>query len=136
MVHIELPGQFQFLYQDMDGSLQFVTENWTGTLTMPAAENSVIQPSVQGIETSGSDARVKVNLQTWADQEIPMISGLTVGEARQPDPERPSLILRRMDTDSLWELAKATGSTMEAIRKANQLSQEPQQGQMLLIPVS
>lgn len=136
MVTLELPGQFQFLYQDMDGNLQTATENWTGTLTLPAAENTVLQPSVQGIETSGPNARVKLNLQTWADQEIPMISGLTVGETRQPDPDRPSLILRRMDTDSLWELAKATGSTMAAIRKANALTQDPEQGQMLLIPVS
>jgi LysM repeat protein len=41
-----------------------------------------------------------------------------------------------MDTDSLWELAKETGSTMDAIRKANGLTQEPRQGQMLLIPVT
>jgi LysM repeat protein len=40
-----------------------------------------------------------------------------------------------MDSDSLWNLAKASGSTMAAIRKANQLTQDPQPGQMLLIPV-
>lgn len=134
-VNLEVPGIFQILYQDMEGNLQSAVENWTGTMTVPAAENCQIHAAVQAGEYSGATARVKVNLQTWTDQEIPMISALTVGEARQPDPDRPSLILRRMDSDSLWELAKATGSTMDAIRKANQLTQDPMQGQMLLIPV-
>lgn len=136
IVNLEIPGIFQILYQDIDGNMQFATESWTGTMSFPAAENCQIHAAVHAEEYSESNARVKVNLQTWTDQEIPMISALTVGEARQPDPDRPSLILRRMDSDSLWDLAKTTGSTMEAIRKANQLTQDPMQGQMLLIPVS
>jgi hypothetical protein len=37
---------------------------------------------------------------------------------------------------SLWTLAKENGSTMEAIRKANNLSGELTDERMLLIPVS
>ena len=37
--------------------------------------------------------------------------------------------------ESLWELAKTTGSTMDAIRRANNLENEPSPGQMLLIPI-
>lgn len=136
MVNLEVPAQFRFLYQDTDGNLQSVTENWSTTLTVPAAENTRLQPNVAAVQLSDGSARIKLNLQTWADQQIPMISALTVGGSKPLDEGRPSLILRPMDADSLWELAKASGSTMDAIRKANQLTQEPRQGQMLLIPVT
>lgn len=136
MVSLEIPAQFRFLYQDPEGNLQSATENWSTTLTVPAAENTQLQPTITSIEPSSNSARMKLNLQTWADQQIPMISGLTVGGSKPLEEARPSLILRPMDTDSLWELAKETGSTMDAIRKANGLTQEPRQGQMLLIPVT
>lgn len=136
MVNLEIPAQFRFLYQDPEGNLQSATENWSTTLTVPAAENTQLQPTITSIEPSSNSARMKLNLQTWADQQIPMISGLTVGGSKPLEEARPSLILRPMDTDSLWELAKETGSTMDAIRKANGLTQEPRQGQMLLIPVT
>jgi hypothetical protein len=136
MVNLEIPAPFRFLYQDPEGNLQSATENWSTTLTVPAAENTQLQPTITSIEPSSNSARMKLNLQTWADQQIPMISGLTVGGSKPLEEARPSLILRPMDTDSLWELAKETGSTMDAIRKANGLTQEPRQGQMLLIPVT
>ena len=59
-----------------------------------------------------------------------------LGEEREPDGNRPSLILRRAGNQRLWDIAKESGSTMDAIRKANHLQEEPAPGQMLLIPVS
>ena len=64
-----------------------------------------------------------------------MICDIMAGDPVPAQEGRPSLLLRPMDTDSLWELAKTTGSTMDAIRKANQLVDDPQQGQLLLIPI-
>jgi hypothetical protein len=43
--------------------------------------------------------------------------------------------LRRAGDGSLWELAKASGSTVAAIRSANDLENEPLDDRMLLIPV-
>jgi hypothetical protein len=54
----------------------------------------------------------------------------------QPDPHRPSLILRRANGEDLWTIAKNCGSTVEAIEKANGLQQAPMPDQMLLIPIS
>lgn len=135
LIHLELPAQFCCLYRDTEGNLQSACESWTGTLTFPAAENAQIKTCVESIELSDSGARLRLKVQTWADQSLPMVSALTVGEMLPRDAQRPSLLLRRMDADSLWELAKTSGSTVNAIRKANQLTQEPIQGQMLLIPV-
>jgi hypothetical protein len=41
-----------------------------------------------------------------------------------------------VDREPIWDIAKASGSTVDAIRQANNLEEEPQQGQILLIPIS
>lgn len=138
-VNLEFPAFFQMIYEDEERNLQSASEPWSGTMTLPAGADSRITAWVQGWHTMDSaapGARMKLWLQTTANQQIPMLTGLTVGERKQREQGRPSLILRRMDAESLWDLAKASGSTVEAIRKANGLQEEPAQGQMLLIPVS
>lgn len=77
----------------------------------------------------------RFRLTCFAEDGIPVISAMELGETVQKDPARPSLILRRAGEGGLWELAKRTGSTMEAIRQANGLEGEPEKGRMLLIPV-
>ena len=64
-----------------------------------------------------------------------MVSSMELGEPTPKDPNRPSLLLCRAGDAGLWELAKGSKSTMEAIARANGLEGEPQKGQMLLIPV-
>ena len=80
-------------------------------------------------------SEVPVSLKATARQEIPMVTGLSLGEERDPDPARPSLILHRAGNMRLWDLAKQSGSTVDAIRKANGIAEEPEPGRMLLIPV-
>lgn len=67
---------------------------------------------------------------------LTMVSALQLGQIREPDPERPSLILMRPGHRDLWDLAKACGSTVDAIRSANGLEAEPDENAMLLIPVT
>ena len=72
-----------------------------------------------------------------AENQIPMICALEVGEKQTPDPNRPNLILQRSNSLTLWELAKQNKSVMEQIRSVNGLlaDAEPAPEQMLLIPV-
>ena len=77
----------------------------------------------------------QITVTATAGQGISMVTGLTLGEKAEPDPGRPSLILRRSRGEQLWDIAKTSGSTVEAIRKANGLTNEPEDGKMLLIPV-
>lgn len=135
MIHLELSGQFRLLYEDAQGEMRSGTENWNASRLIPAAEATHLKPLIESVDNGLDGGRMKICLQTWTDQQIPMITGLTVGERKSLDSSRPSLILRPMDADSLWELAKENGSTMDAIRKANHLTQEPHHGQLLLIPV-
>ena len=64
-----------------------------------------------------------------------MITTLELGQSELPDPDRPSLILRRAGQDSLWSIAKACGTTVEAIQNANGGIDHPKPEQMLLIPM-
>ncbi len=139
----DLTGIFQVLYYGEDGSVQASCAHWMGNDTLKAGEDSkistLIAPIGKASALSGADGmefRTQMALTSVAtsQQGIPMVTGLTLGELRQPDPDRPSLILCRNDGD-LWALAKRCGSTVKAIRQANALEEEPQLEQMLLIPI-
>ena len=86
-----------------------------------------------GVEVRGD---VEVRMTTRCRRGMPMITGLELGEIRERDPAGPSLILCRRGKRGLWEVAKGCGSSMEAIRAANGIEDEPDEDRMLLIPVS
>jgi hypothetical protein len=79
---------------------------------------------------------VQMDADAVASHPMSMVTGLELGQVKQSDPARPSLILRRAGDSTLWEMAKGTGSTVDAIRKANGLTGEPLDDRLLLIPVS
>lgn len=87
-------------------------------------------------DPSGIGCELKCHVVTYRREGIPQVTGLDLGELTAPDPDRPSLILCRAEKKDLWTLAKETGSTVEAIQKANGLEGEPPQGKMLLIPIA
>ncbi|MBO5317346.1 MAG: LysM peptidoglycan-binding domain-containing protein [Oscillospiraceae bacterium] len=140
----ELSGIFQMLYYDPEGQLQSAQTRWEDTWNLPADQNSAVSAVVQcsGRPQAGQDGagvRLRGDLllesQSVAQEGIPMVTGLELGELQPLDPNRPTLILRKAGDDSLWEIAKASGSTVAAIQQANGLQQPPQSEQMLLIPV-
>ena len=144
-VAAELSGVFQLLGYDENGQLQSASSRWEENWALDADEDAsmevAVQPSGKPQVTTGSgSASVRtdllLNARTTSEQGLPMVAGVELGEFSEPDPNRPSLILRRADRDRLWDIAKQTGSTVEAIQKANNLQQEPVGGQILLIPVS
>lgn len=137
---LELPGTFQVLRYDADGGLQSENQKVQSTWRLPTDENSRICAAAEQIgwpQAAGSSVHgdAVVSASAMAGQGIPMVTGLTLGEQTEPDPARPSLLLRRAGQEPLWDLAKQSGSTMDAIRQANKLSGEPEPGKMLLIPV-
>lgn len=142
-VDMEVPGVFQVLYYGEDGMLRSGTARWEGQMRMNADENSRISamPIAMEPQTAIGNGQILAKTEipmettTTARQTIPMVTGLELGEQRQPNPNRPTLILRRAGENSLWDMAKSSGSTIEAIRRANQLQEDPVPGQMLLIPV-
>ncbi len=143
-VDVELPAVYQLLYYDGEGALQAGTAHWQGDMSLPTADSAMLEtvciPLGKPQAALGEDStvlRCDVMLDTvsYTNQSLPMVTGIAVGEAVEKDPARPSLILRRAGEEGLWELAKKSGSTVDAIRKANDLQGEPAPDKMLLIPV-
>lgn len=142
-VEMEMPASFQVLYYGENGTLQSASGRWNGQLSVNADENSQISAMpVPGIPQAmpgngniGVSGEIPVQMFTTTRQGIPVVTGMNLGQQRVPDPDRPALILRRAGEDRLWDIAKGSGSTVDAIRKANGLEAEPAPDQMLLIPV-
>ena len=144
-VELELPGRFQLLGRDGEGRLRGWNGQWEGKLPLNADESSRIDALTQAIQPPqmvsggrGMEGRSQAQVQTSAVSRmgLPMITSLELGALREPDEERPSLILCRGGGRSLWELAKTGGSTMDAIRDATHWEDDEDDDRMLLIPVS
>ena len=136
---LEVPGSFYLLNRTTEGNLQGEMLRWEGTWETEMRDNAELfaLSRIAGKALVGVDVACDLALETVtvANTGIPMVTMLELGEPEQPDPNRPSLILRRAGDDTLWKIAKECGTTVQAIREANALTEEPTQDQMLLIPV-
>lgn len=139
-IQIEIPGSFQLLQSDGAESISGSNLRWTVGSAMATDESASLLarccPKGKP-KTSGTAVACEMLLHTvlMAVTDIPMITALELGEMTEPDPNRPSMILRNLGSDSLWDIAKATGSTVDAIKEANGITEEPTGNPMLLIPV-
>ncbi|MBQ8797115.1 MAG: DUF3794 domain-containing protein [Oscillospiraceae bacterium] len=135
----ELSGTFRILGEDNEGQLQGMTKQWEDSWSLPAASNIRTEAMLRPMGADGGNGELEADMQLdvrmVADWEMPIITGLEVGEPITADSQRPSLILRRRGDESLWEIAKQAGSTVEAIQKTNNITQEPEKDKLLLIPV-
>ena len=140
----ELTGCFQLLYYDDSGRLQNTSCEWRGAWKTEADRNADVQlrTSHSGVPLAMLSADnlcacgdLLLEVATKCQHSMEMVTELELGEKIVPDGNRPSLILRRAGEEGLWQIAKETGSTIDLILRTNGLSQEPEAGKMLLIPV-
>ena len=88
--------------------------------------------------TGGFEVRFESEF-TWSitrTESVPCVSAIRPGAAVPSDGPKPSVIIRMVGKgESLWDVAKACGSTISDICAANALpSEEPAAGAILLIP--
>ena len=140
LTEMEFPGTVQVLAYNDEGHLEGTQLRWNESWELPVASGAQVQPVILSVtppEISGG--RIMAEMEVQADTISPDVgNGVTAMEAGDPavpDPNRPSVILRRAGEGSLWDLAKKTGSTVDAIWAANQLTQEPMDDRILLIPI-
>lgn len=126
----------QTLYRDTEGDLRGSWEHKSQEWAMPLRENGTALVRIAAAEPNApEEMTVRMEALSVSNQQLPMITGLQLGEKEKPDPGRPSLILCRVGHRSLWDLAKANGSTVDRIKTVNQLSGEPDPEKMVIIPI-
>lgn len=141
---LEMSGVFQVLSYGEDEALASASVRWEDALTLPADESVRLvslpahdgapsaSPTPEGTQLS---ADTQLRLISYARDRLPMVTALELGPQQMPDGARPTFILTRPGEESLWEIAKRCGSTVDAIQSANKLTNEPVGNPMLLIPV-
>lgn len=143
-VQMELSGAFTMLSYDNEGVLQPAAAQWQWEKTenLPEGAAMTLWCSAVGEPTASASADSTtmqsdciLTAVTTAQQELPMVTGLSISEGSPKDPGRPSLILQRAGKESLWSVAKRTGSTVAAIQETNDLQDEPDPDRILLIPI-
>jgi hypothetical protein len=142
--YVQLPAMGQVLYYDEEGTLQSAVIRWEDEMDLQVDAGAqllgAVMPTGRMESTlDGQDASLHTDvnflyMQT-SGENIPMVTALELGQIKEPNPARPSVILRRMGQGGLWQLAKKCGSSCDAIRQANALTEEPAVGKMLIIPV-
>ena len=137
-------GTYQVLWEDAEQKLQMSCGQWEQPQGIPAGENVKLccTDMPAGIASghltgNGIQLRCDVTAEAVATawETIPMVTGLEIMETVEDPGEKPSMILRRPGSASLWDIAKQYGSTEAAIRQANGLESDPLPDRMLLIPV-
>ncbi|MGM9602823.1 MAG: DUF3794 domain-containing protein [Faecousia sp.] len=137
----ELSGRWQVLGTDEEGTLCSESLSWQDTMPLNPAEQGSLTLWQAGRPeaTPGAalSAQVDLGMEGLLQEKItvPMVTGVSLGEPLERPADRPSLILRRAGKGSLWDLAKANATTQEKIMSANSLTQEPEEGSWLLIPI-
>ena len=136
----DLGGTFQMLYYDPDGQLQSSQLRWSDTLTLDIPEGAGLHGTLQlsgraGYSAGMLSADLTLELSSATCETMEMLTGLELGECREPDPMRPSVVLIKAGRNTLWEIAKDNGSTVEMIQTANHITDVPKADTVLLIPV-
>ena len=143
-----LEGQFavRAMLLDENGMTQSLCRNVlvTGRLESPAGNIGWLQCTCPGevyvtAATDGIDVRFDVEFRwvmfkEWTEHNIAKVE-LDEGENTQEQP-RACVVLRMPTGDEdLWQIAKCYQTTMESIRRANELEgDELPRGRMLLVP--
>ena len=141
---LELSGRFQMLSYDDEDVLQGISARWEGDTQFHADDDCNLlitaKPSgkvqiLSSMDDMTASAQLQLSIRCGKTEQIPMITGLELGELGEGDPERPSLILRNGNGETLWEIAKQSNSTVAVIQSANGLDGEAAPDRMILIPV-
>ena len=140
----DFAGIVQALCKEDGGQYRATHVRCNHQWTLEAGEKSDVYSNIHMAAppvatTDGASVHISAPLEmeiiTTAQEQVPMIMGIELGQRKELDPGRPSLVLRRSGADSLWDMAKQYGSTVDAIKKANGLDDYPAEGQILLIPI-
>ena len=131
------------LYMDEENRISGTQGQWSDSRMLGADHNTRVCArltpeqivTLQDPEGAALSANMQMEVSVHSTESIPMLTGMTLGDVQQKDEGRPSVILRKLGNDKIWELAKEYHTTVEAIEIANAISDQPEAERILLIPV-
>lgn len=135
---------FQVLYYDDENMLQCITEKAEGSWQLPVAnqEDIILTMCPSGnpnarVERNGVTMHcdVLLNAVICANEEMQTIASIDILDIKKNLADRPSMVLRQLRDDSLWDVSKKYGTTVDAILAANQSYDETDRNKMLIIPI-
>ncbi len=135
-----LSGRFHILYYDRQGQVQNMTVKWEQEEQLEhgkaAQVRSAVMPCGKASATlSEACGQLQLEYSCISAQGLEMLSAITIGDEMESDTDRPAMVVRKAGKDTLWTIAKKTGSTVDAIRLMNGIPGEPDPEQILLIPI-
>lgn len=143
-MEVTTPVLVSILYRDGQGDLQSMSFRSESTEKINLAENVRCTAmadvgDVTAISTgSGIELRypVSTTVESVVDGNYRTLCGGEIRETEQRRVMRPAVIVRRTRSgESLWDIAKASGTTVEKIRRANHMDAEFTDAGVLLIPM-
>ena len=140
---VSLGGSFQTLCRTEEGELVGKNVKASRSVNLATSCDTIPCTWLRGgakARREGSgwmvEQSVESRISSVCTRPMEMVTGIRAGELRDPDPERPSVIIRaKRREESLWDIAKVCGSTVSAIQRLNKLEREPEDNRLLLIPV-
>lgn len=142
-VQVRFGGVFQCLSQAPDGTLTGKTVKAGREIGLEGECDTIPCTWLRGGTSArregagwALETKLEGSISSVCTNPIRMVTGIRAPEPKQPDPERPSIIVRaRKPDETLWDIAKYCGSTVSAIQRLNRLESEPEENRLLLIPV-
>ena len=140
---VRFGGSFQTLCKNEEGELMGKVQKTSHSMRLMTASDTIpctwLRGSAKARREGGGwmvEQTMEGRLSSIATKPLQMVTGIRAGELRDPDPERPSVIIRaKRREERLWDIAKVCGSTVSAIQRLNKLEREPEDNRLLLIPV-
>ena len=140
---VRIGGGFQTLCRTEEGELVGKSQKVSQTVTLATSCDTIpctwLRGGAKARREGGSwmvEQTMEGRISSLCTKPLEMVTGIRAGELRDPDPERPSVIIRaKRREESLWDIAKVCGSTVSAIQRLNKLEREPEDNRLLLIPV-
>lgn len=145
-VKITVPVTIRVLGYNNQGELTALTGRTEAVQTMALSDTAFCRARAvpEGevytmLAADGAETRCTVSVETvcFSKNKLRTLCGGVITEQEEPDQDRPSVIIRTMQKDaSLWEIAKAYGTTEAGIRAVNHLEGDRlAEDTLLLLPI-
>lgn len=141
---IEQPVVVQILYKDPEENLQCAIALEKQTWVLPSDPGNSVTVEVEAVTdlqkeiiSDGVTVTAKMQLRavTCSENGLPMTNMVSIKDEKEVDPSRASLIVRKIGSGSVWNIAKQYGAKVSDIKAINKFDDTPDSEQVLLIPL-